>query len=163
MGSDENERSQLDAIVGSAIRALVESGADDAFVGSFAVTHRAKVAQLLGHSNTPPAEPSLEEIVSRVVVDTLEAAGLTKKRESKAKTKRVNVTIAGQRTSLTLNRQLVTGLIEAKGAKAANALFEELANAAPQPPGRSKWVAERVQSMLSFDGRDAAATSSQRH
>ena len=48
---------KLDAIVGAFVRALIESGMDDAIIGALAASHRAKVADILGVEELPPAGP----------------------------------------------------------------------------------------------------------
>ena len=48
MDDDEIKDRQLNALVGGALRGLVESGADDEAVGAFAASYRQKAAKILG-------------------------------------------------------------------------------------------------------------------
>lgn len=167
MDSDDHDpvRRQVNALVGSAIKGLVESGADPEFIGEFAASHRTDVARILGHAESAPPVIDLEALVTRSVASALEAAGLTKKpRESRAKTTRVTVKIGSQRTSVTLNKDLVSRLTDVRGSKRdAEQFIEEIANKAPAPPGRSKWVEARVQAFLLSDPGSASSRSTAAH
>lgn len=163
MEGDNRTRRQIDAIVGAALKALVESGADDEFIGAFAENHRTKIAHILGITEAQNALPDLESIIAAAVTNALATAGLDNQRKSRAKTKRVNVSIAGKRTSVTVNTQILSKLIESKGAKQAIKIIEELSNSAPQQPGRSKWVMQRLESILAFAPAGSAAVGVSRH
>ena len=67
---------KLNAIVGAAVRALVESGADDERIGAFAAAHRVRVAEILGLSPTPAGPPDLIEVVREAVRGVLSESGL---------------------------------------------------------------------------------------
>lgn len=49
---NEADLRKLDAIVGAAIRAVVQTGAGDEFVGAYAASLHAKLAQIIGHGET---------------------------------------------------------------------------------------------------------------
>lgn len=159
--NDDSDTRKLNAIVGAAIKALTDSGAGDEYVGSFAASHRAKVASILGHSEPAAEAPDLLAIVTRAVGLALEQAGVGKRKEPS--TKRVNVEIAGRRTSLTLSRSVLEKLAQAKGTKQqAKAVIQDLANTAPlDVENRSGWVEERVVGVLALSEQDSA--SSARH
>lgn len=84
----------------------------------------------------------------------LEQAGVGKRKETT--TKRVNVEIAGRRTSLTLSRNSLDKLSLAKGTKQqAKAVIQDLANTAPMDvENRSAWVEERLHGYLTLMDRD---------
>lgn len=150
--TDDIEPRKLNAIVGSALKALAEGGADDEFIGAFAASHRAKVAKILGHPEAALQPPDLQMIVAQAVTQALADAGMGKgKASSKQAARRINVVVAGQRTSVTLARNTVAQLVEAKGGKQANEFIQELVNNAPVGvPNRSGWVEERLRAFLSF-------------
>lgn len=150
---NDDETAKLNAIVGSAIKALVESGADDAYVGSFAASHRAKVARILGQSETVDEPPDLLAMVTKAVQAALAGlpgsqAGLSLPLVGHRKkvAKRVYVTVAGRSTSLTLREESVARLTEILGDKRkAKAVIQDLASSAPQDtPNRSRWVEDRI-------------------
>lgn len=149
--ADEIELRKLNAIVGAAIKALAESGADDEFVGAFAATHRAKVARILGQPEEALQSPDLLALVTQAVSQALGDAGIGKNR-AKQPAKRINVVIAGRRTSVTLSREILDRLIEAKGSQSqANDFVQELAGSLPaEVTNRSGWIEERVRAFLNF-------------
>ena len=156
---DDSETRKLNAIVGAAIKALAESGAADEFVGAFAASHRAKVASVLGASEPAPDSQDLLAIVTQAVGLAMEQAGIGKRKEPT--TKRVNVEIAGRRTSLTLSRAVLDKLSQAKGTKQqAKAVIQDLANTAPMDvENRSGWVEERLLGVLTLADQDGASAA----
>ena len=158
---DPNLR-KLNAIVGAAIKALAESGADDEFVGAFANSHRIKVAVLLGRQEIETDPPDLVSIVSQAVSKAMEAAGVASiaGKAPKAPVKRMNVLIDGRRTCVTVRCSTEAQLIAAKGdRKQAREFIQELANKAPDDvQNRSGWVEERLQAFLRFSKDEAGVT-----
>lgn len=159
--SDDSDTRKINAIVGAAIKALAESGAGDEFVGAFAASHRAKVASLLGASEPAADSQDLLTIVTQAVGIALERAGAGKRKEHT--TKRVNVEIAGRRTSLTINRSILDQLVKAKGSpQKAKSVIQDLANTAPaNVDNRSGWVEERLLGVLALT--DQGGASAARH
>jgi hypothetical protein len=147
---DHPDTQKLNAIVGAAIRSLVESGAEDAFIGQFAHSHRAKVAGILGLEGSPVAAPDLLALVTQAVANALEQSGVGRKRVSQ--TQRVNVEVGGKRTSVTISRSLVDQLTKMRGSKQeAKAVIQELASSAPSAtPNRSGFVEQRIQAVLAL-------------
>jgi len=140
---------KLNHIVGAAIRALVESGADDGQIGAFAVAHRAKVAQILGATEHPPAgPPDLHAVVRDAVRSVLTESGLAAA-QLRAKAKRINVLVGGKRTSVTVDTGLYLKVANANGgAKKASALIRSLASSAPPDVAkRSGWIEERLRAI----------------
>jgi 3-oxoacyl-(acyl-carrier-protein) synthase len=161
--ADEIDLRKINAIVGAAIKAVVESGADDEFVGAFAATHRAKVARILEHPEEALQGPTdLLALVTQAVAQALGEAGIGSNRRAPAK--RINVVIAGRRTSVTLSREILDRLIEAKGSQSqANNFVQELASNLPADvPNRSRWIEERVRAFLNFRQGDPVI-GAQRH
>lgn len=157
MTDDNLETRKLNAIIGAALKALALSGADDEYIGAFAVTHRDKVAKLMGQTETALQSPDLQTIVEQAVSHALAVAGLGKI-TSKQAARRINVIIDGRRTSVTIDRITVAKLVEAKGDKQANELIQKLANSAPENvTNRSRWVSDRVNKVLNY-GQDNEGT-----
>jgi hypothetical protein len=157
----EQVTEKLNAIVGAAVRALVESGADDELIGRFAAQHREKVAGYLGISTAVESPPDLLVLVTQAVSVALENAGIVSKdRGAGPATRRVNVEIAGRRTCVTLSKTVLDSLSAAKTAKGeAKALIEGLANSAPADvPNRSAWVEEHLLLVLSQPPSQTAST-----
>ena len=156
--SDDPQSKQLNAIVGAALRGLVDSGASDEFVGSFAATHRVKIAELLGATAHAAQSPDLLDLVTQAVGEALAESGVGFKRRSMPAT-RIYVTVAGKRTSLTVSSELLQRLVQAKGGTtAARSAIQELATTAP--PGsenRSGWVSERLLALLAMEGQGGAS------
>ena len=158
--SVENDTQKLNVIVGAAIRALAEAGADDELIGRFAAQHREKVAGLLGMSASVQAPPDLLELVTQAVGAALEGAGVVPKaRGAGPATKRINVEVAGRRTCLTLSKKVLDTLSASKKDKGeAMALIKGLANSAPADvSNRSAWVEEHLLSILSQPPTETAS------
>lgn len=153
----DSEIRKLNALVGAAIKALVESGAGDEFVGAFAASHRTKVASILGASEQAHDSQDLLTIVTQAVGVALEQAGVGKRKEPA--TKRVNVEIAGRRTSLTLSHAVLEKLAQAKGSRQkVKAVIQDLANTAPvDVENRSGWVEERLAGLLALANNGSAS------
>ncbi len=166
MTDEDIKDRQLNAIVGAAIRALAESGADDEAIGAFAASHRVKVAHLLGNPEQalqPP--PDLQTIIQHAVSSALESAGVGGKKPLGKTTERFNVEIAGRRTSLSIDKEVVAKLSQAKGTrKAANKFVQEIAKGVPEGTvNRSGWVEERILAFLDFRNTPGSAPASPRH
>ena len=161
---DHGDTRKLNAIVGAALKALAESGADDETIGAFAANHRSKVAKILGCVNDDPPAPDLLSLVTQAVAQAMaNGSGLGAPLKTASRAKRINVVVANQRTSVTISPETVTKLIEAKGnKKQAYEFIEHLANKSPDKVGnRSKWVEERLLSFLTYDPKKDS--SAQRH
>jgi hypothetical protein len=144
---DDSEKRKLDAIVGAAVRALAESGADDAFVGAFAAAHRDKVATILGIAEQKQQQPpDLLDLVTEAVQKAMAGVQtVPRKPAGSSAVTRVYVTLNGKPTSLSLDKERVLKLKEALGAKEARRAISELAQSAPQGvKNRSGWVEARM-------------------
>jgi len=158
---DDSEIRKLNAIVGAALKALADSGAEDEFVGAFAAAHRVKVASILGVGKPATETPDLLTIVTQAVGVALTQAGVGKSKTLVQNTKRVNVEIAGRRTSLTLSRTVLERLTETKETKQqVKAVIQDLANTAPATvTNRSGWVEERLLTILSHSVADTSTSA----
>lgn len=144
---DDSEKRKLDAIVGAAVRALAESGADDAYVGAFAASHREKVATILGLGGQRQQQPpDLLKLVTEAVQKAMMGAQpVPRKPAGASAVTRVYVTLNGKPTSLSLDKDRVSKLKEALGPKEARKAITELAQSAPQGvKNRSGWVEARM-------------------
>lgn len=138
---------QLDAIVGAALRGLVQANASNEQIGRFAVEHRLEMARLLGWAESPPAETDLHSVVMEAVSTALSQAGL--KITAEPSRTRYNVNIDGKRTSLTLKTELVAKAREQLGKTGARTLISSLAEAFSDPAhNRSMQVEQRLKMSL---------------
>lgn len=144
------EQHKLNAIVGCAIRAMVESGADDATVGAFAASHREQISRILGISEQPAEPPDLLSMVTQAVEQALANGGGVNKTDLKRSKQKVYVKVNGRRTSLTLRTDSLSKLIDSVGsAKKANLTIQSLVTSSPPDvDNRSEWVDERLAAML---------------
>lgn len=161
--NDDLDLRKLNAIVGSAIKALAESGADDELIGAFAATHREKVSKILGRPEEALQPPDLQEIVTQAVSHALEVVGVAQKVKSNTTT-RVNVVIAGKRTTVTIQKETIGKLAQVRGGgRQAKAFIQEVAlSSPPDVANRSNWVEARLQNFLSFSPK-AASSAEMRH
>lgn len=148
--TDDRDLDKLNAIVGAAIRALCESGADDAFIGAFAATHRAKVAKVLGQSAVVSEPPDIEQVVKHAVGQALTEAGVRARKPRVAKKRAVYIAVAGQRTSVSLSTRLVDQISQAKGGAAeARAFIQSVAEQIPPAAAnRSQWLEAHLEKHL---------------
>lgn len=156
---------KLNALVGEALRGLVESGAAAESIGSFAATYREKASRILGISAAPPAEPDLRALVTDAVATALADAGFGAQKNSRAarpKAHRFIVHVSGKRTSVTISAATSEKLLAANQGRRGDvtALLETLANQAPSSEAnRSKWVEQRALTTLNFDTRSDASAA----
>lgn len=151
--NNEAKLAQLNALVGSALRGLVESGASAEAIGAFASSYRHEAAQIIGIEASPPKTPDLQSLVMEAVSQALAEANVGSRRKTaKPTAQKFYVTVDGKRTSVSINSQTVTRLIDAKcSAPAAREQIQQLANAAPPSvDNRSRWIEERILASLSF-------------
>lgn len=151
--TDDTNLSKLNALVGAALRGLVEAGASAEAIGAFATSYRLEAAQLLGIVEAPPEAPDLQSLVTQAVSQALADAGVGNRRRTKKPTaQKFYVSIDGKKTSVTISRPTATQLIESKGGEdQARQIVQQLATSAPaNVKNRSKWIEERILSTLSF-------------
>lgn len=154
--SAKDTNSTLDALVGAALRGLVEAGASAHAIGAFAVSYRAEAASILGVTESKPEVPDLQELVVSAVKQVLDEAGVTKKakRDPAAKSVRFFVMVAGKKTSVTITPQEAEQLIKRKGGRVpATEHVQLLVDRAPaNVRNRSLWVREQLRvGVLSLD------------
>ena len=75
MDDEDTKDRQINALVGGAVRGLVESGADDEAVDAFAASYRQKAAKILGRPQEALDPPDLTEVIKVAVAQALAAAG----------------------------------------------------------------------------------------
>lgn len=161
--STDGAEDQLDAIVGTALKAMVASGADSVTLGAFAASFRDEVAGILGLKPAKPPEPDLLQLVTHAVRQALVDQGIasasvqTQIAPRAEPAKRVYVTVAGKPTSVTLSAESLRKLEAfAGGRKQAKAIVQQLAGSAPVDAGnRSAWIQERMLSVATA-GSEAA-------
>lgn len=159
--NDDSPQFKLNALVGAALRGLVQSGADDQAIGAFAAEHRERVAQILGMA-APVAPVDLQAVIESAVAQGIEKAQsqgrLGKPRRQSGAARRVYVVVAGVRTSVTIPSALFEEVAAAGGgAKEARRLAEQYANQAPDEGNRSGWTVERLRGHLALHEAPGAA------
>lgn len=148
----------LDAIVGAALKGMVESGAGRANIGAFAASFRKEVTGILGQHPKEEA-PDLLQLVTQAVKEALaDPTNAPKRAKAKEPSKRVYVMVNGQRTSLTISGELMDRLDATSGGRRqTKQLLQQLAQAAPQDTlNRSGWVQSRA--MATLESRPAITT-----
>ena len=156
----QDSDSKLNSIVGAALKALAESGADDEFIGAFAATHRAKVAGVLGLAPAAPAgPPDLVELVRGAVRSVLTETGLASPGLRPA-AKRIYVKVEGRRTSVTVAPGLFLQVAESNGGPArALSMIRDLAAEAPRDvANRSGWVEQRLLAIVQLSAPGAESS-----
>jgi len=153
---------EVDAIVGAALKALVESGAARARIGAFAASFRDEVSSILGRKPIEPEAPDLLALVTQAVKTAIADPSINPAVRSTRKPGAVKmyVTVQGRRTSVSMPADLVTGLDAVTGGRRQTAtLVEQLAQSAPHDvPNRSRWIHERARAYA-----EKAGASSSRH
>ena len=155
---------QLNALVGGALRGLVESGADDEAVGAFAMSYRQKAAKLLGTPQEALDPPDLTEIIKLAVAQALETSSQHQPKKSRKQNDRFTVSINGLKTSITVHKDIIAQLNEAKGSKEAVSRFvRDVAKDVPESvENKSAWIEDRICTILRFEveaaGPDRIAT-----
>lgn len=154
---------ELDSIVGAALKALVESGADRQHIGAFAASFRTEVAQILGRQPQAPAEPDLLGLVRQALTDVLQA-GVTLPPAAAAPqqraTKPVYVRVNGQRTAVSIGTTLLADLARREGGlDQARARVREVAmQSPPETMNRSAWVTEALKNLLASSSEPPTAS-----
>ena len=138
----------LDAIVGAALKAMVEAGADAAAIGAFANRYRSDVATILGlpEVQQPNAAPDLSAIVAHALRQVLHPVPTQSDKPPPRRT-RINVMIDGRRTSVSIPTAIVHEVQQArlgKPGRKLQAIVEELAAKAPRDTNRSAWIVEQL-------------------
>ena len=158
VNDDDENLAKLDALVGAALKGLVEAGASAEAIGAFAATYRHEASQVLGITPRQPEVQDLQTLVTHAVTQVLSDIGITANlKKSKPRYKKFYITVDGVRTSVTVSPQTANDLIKAKGSKeSARQFVEQIASSAPhEVQNRSGWTEERIIAALSF-ASDAA-------
>lgn len=168
MDDDEIKDRQLNALVGGALRGLVESGADDEAVGAFAASYRQKAAKILGRPLEALNPPDLKEVIKLAVAEALadgQQAHQAAPKKSRKQNEHFTVMIRGQKTSVTIHKDVIAQLTEAKGDKAEVSRFvREVAKDVPETvENKSEWIEERIATIMRFKTEATGSTSSARH
>ena len=147
------------------MRGLVESGANDEDVGAFAASYRMKAAKLLGHPQEALNPPDLTEVIKMAVTQALAVAAQPAPKKSRKQNDHFTVMIRGQKTSVTIHKDVIAQLTEAKGDKAEVSRFvREVAKDVPETvENKSEWIEERIATIMRFKTEATGTTSSARH
>lgn len=158
--SEDTEHDQLDALVGAALKGLVEAGASAQAIGAFANSYRSEASRILGLTEKTSAESDLQELVTEAVSRVLDEAGVLRKRKRNRapRAKRFYVLVGGRRTSVTITAAEADRLISEKGGQAqAREFIQHLADIAPPDlENRSLWIRERLHVSAALD-KDTAS------
>lgn len=164
--SKANDTDTLDAIVGLALRALVESGADAAYVGRFAATHRQDVARVLGQDHSIASPVDIETVIQQAVRAAMTDLGLAQAKTATRPAKvRINVRVRGHRTTVSLDNTVLERLRAVQpSTEVVEAVLNQLANQAPQTTkNRSAWVERRLLHLIESGTTISAQADSIRH
>lgn len=156
---DKETNPQIDALLGEAIKLMVESGVPTSLIGQFAQRYPAILATHLPPPPPPaPAEvpADLKEIVKQAVREVIAGAstdlstGQNAQRRSRgAKKVPVTVALSTGRTGVRVRADLYEKLVALGHQSSANKLVKTFAESAP--PGhdnRSAWVDEQLAQYL---------------
>ena len=161
----QSEEEKLNAIVGSALKAMVESGVDEKVLGAFAFAHRNKVANILGIQTAAQQEQALraqiaEELVQQVAKDLGQTLSATlAKISAHPKKIRKNIVINGSRTAVTVDEANYQSLVQSKGEDGALAALNDLASKTPKDvANRSGWINTQIQSLVALQDMTAQST-----
>lgn len=160
MGADHGNNEQLNAIIGVALRALVEAGAEPAFLGSFVDRYRTEFARQLNLPVEPA--PDLHALIVSAVAEAVGAAGVVKSRRGR-QTQQINVLVNGQRTSVTVRKDRLQAVEQLVGGhKQARRVVQQFASQAPADvEKRSTWIDVQLQNFIQL--RESTPESPQRH
>lgn len=154
-----NNTLQINALVGEAVKALVDAGASADVVGAFAISYPSKVASIMGQPSPSSELMDLERVIHDTVLTALTSAGVVNGRINKDPyVKRINVLVKGQRTSVGVTDAMFSALVELKGSSSrARAVVNEFANQAPsEVQNRSAWVGDQLMGFLMLSKEGAA-------
>lgn len=156
------QHDQLNAILGVALRALVDAGADPQFLATFVERYRAEFAK---HLNvTVEAAPDLHAVIVAAVREVVgpvrsQTAGRAKTTQS------INVMVNGQRTTVSVRLHRLQAVQQLVGTnQAARKVVREVAAAAPSdlPNGaRSEWIDKALDGFLKL--RQSEVSGAQPH
>jgi Flp pilus assembly CpaF family ATPase len=160
MDADHRDNEQLNAIIGVALRALVDAGAEPAFLGSFVDRYRSEFAKQLDIPAQSP--PDLNALIVSAVAEAVGVAGVAKNRRGR-KTQQVNVLVNGQRTSVTVRKDRLHAVEQLVGGhKEARRVVQQFASQVPaEVETRSTWIDAQLQNFIQL--RESAPESPQRH
>ena len=99
------------------------------------------------------------------VAQALAAAGQVQLKRSRKKNDHFTVSIRGQKTSVTIHKDVIAQLTEAKGSKTEVSRFvREVAKDVPDSvENKSEWIEDRIATLLRFKAEAASNGSSARH
>ena len=147
---------RLDLLTGEALKLMAEGGASAQALGHFARLYPAKAAAHL-EPMPPPQEMDLEAVI-RATVQAVLGAGVVPGQAGPAAGARgqrgadrvkLNVVVAGKRTTVKLRRALYEQLTTRDGAAKADQLVQSFVDKAPAGQvNRSGWVEEQVTQFL---------------
>lgn len=150
------EDDQLDALVGAALRGLVNSGASSKAIGEFANKYRREASEILGLVEAKSLEPDLLALVATAVKQALAEANAGGSQRKATRRRRFYVRVSGERTSVTIPMETAEKLFAEKGERQARKFVANLAENAPKTvPNRSRWVEERINATIAFSSQDA--------
>lgn len=145
--------SELHTIVGEAIKTLADLGVSADQLGAFALQYPSRVAAVMqARPSHPEQPPDLEQIIHQQVVRAVREAMETQQMPAEDPTKvRMNVVVAGKRTSVTIQRSTIEAVAKAKNMplRQARASIRQMAKGAPTDvENRSAWMEREVQRHL---------------
>lgn len=160
MDADNKDNEQLNAVMGVALRALVEAGAEPTFLATFVDRYRPEFAKQL---NIPVQQPpDLHAVIMSAVAEAMGVAGVATPKRGR-QTRQINVLVNGQRTSVTVRKDRLQTIEQLVGGnKQARHVVQQLASQAPADvEKRSTWIDMQLQNFIQL--RQTTPESPQRH
>lgn len=143
----------VDTLVGTALKAMVESGVDATRIGSFAAQYRAQVTQIL-QLTQPPQEPDLLAIVTQAVKTAMATEAPHRQDAGKLNMnkQRIYISVRGRRTSVCIAPQVIERVRAELPNRNMRSLIEAVAQDVPDGvENRSDWISQRLMSMNFID------------
>lgn len=158
---DDSSNAKLNNLLGLALKAMVEGGADLAHIATFSETYRPLFAKELGMKTEPPVD--LKAVIAEAVSQVLGAMPGPRARKPK---QRINVIDGGKRTSVTVDPDRLQRLSHAVGGiDQAREVLQQLIDTKPkaiETGGRSTWLNGQIDTYLNLQ-KDSVSQSTHRH
>jgi N-methylhydantoinase A/oxoprolinase/acetone carboxylase beta subunit len=150
-------------LLGEAVRLLVQSGATGASIADFISEYSSILDATLA---APPvaAQPDMKAQMKEALREALLEFAPPAQRTRRDLRKRVNVYVAGAKTSLSLRKDMFERTVEAVGSQKAQELAHEFANSKPDGvANRSAWVDEQLRHHLLLMKAESTLTGKTPH
>lgn len=159
---NETDQQRINAIVGEALKTLVDGGAPVDVIGMFATVYPQKVAKIMGTPSPTLDMENLKSIIKETVVSTIQEAGLKGLRERNRESfDRLTVSSKGKRTSISVSASVMNQVRNTIGNKReTTALIQKLVDEVPpNTKNRSQWIDDQLNGFLLLSEGGKSKTS----